>query len=215
MDTSAKPKRSYHSAKRQRQARETRMQILTAAQALFTKSGYAGATIEAIAAEAGVAPETVFSIFSNKRTILSNLVGVMVGGDDQPVALLERPGPQKVFAETNVHLQINLFAHDIANILERVAPIFEIIRVAAKIEPGIAELFHNILKERLKNLRIFVQHVAAHGPLRAGMDEQQASETVWALTSPEVFTLLVVERAWGKEKYIQWLGDSLNRLLLD
>ena len=46
------------------------------------KYGYAGATIEAIAQEAGVAPETIFAVFGNKRTILAKLIDVVVGGDD-------------------------------------------------------------------------------------------------------------------------------------
>ena len=46
------PKRKYDSTRRQAQADETRRQILTAAHKLFIERGYAGATIEAIAAEA-------------------------------------------------------------------------------------------------------------------------------------------------------------------
>ena len=110
--------------------------------------------------------------------------------------------------------QLHLFAQDISVILERVAPIFEIMRLAAKTEPDIADLLQNILRERLHNMELLVQHLSEHGPLREGMVDLQAAETVWTLTSPEVFRLLTVDRAWSREQYIQWLADTLTRLLL-
>jgi AcrR family transcriptional regulator len=209
-----KPKRKYHSTRRQEQAQETRQRILAAALKLFSEHGYAGATVEAIAQEAGVAPLTVFAAFGNKRSILAGLIGISVGGDDRPIPLLERPGPQSVLQEKDPTRQIHLFAVDIAGILERVAPVFEIMRMAAKTEPEIAEMLKHILGERLHNLGRFVQHVSANTNLRDGLDDSLATEIVWAIASPEVYRLLTVDRGWSKEGFSQWLGDTLTRLLL-
>ncbi len=214
MADSKKPRRQYRSSRRQEQAQETRSRILAAALKLFSEYGYAGATIEAIAQEAGVAPLTVYATFGNKRSILAALVGVSVGGDDQPVPLLGRPGPRAVLREKEPTLQIHLFATDITDILERVAPVFEIMRMAAKTEPEIAELLANILGERLHNLGVFVQHLSAKTTLRDGLDVPRATEIVWTIASPEVYRLLTVDRDWPKERFVQWLGDSLARLLL-
>ena len=207
-------KRVYNSTRRQAQARETRMQILSAARKLFIAYGYAGATIEAIAQEAGVAAETVFAIFGNKRTILVRLVDVAVGGDDQPIPLLQRSGPQATLQESDPTRQLHLFAQDISTILERVAPLFEVLRMAAKTEPDIAELLKNLLQERFKNMTFFVQSLFAHGPLQQGLEQVQAAEIVWTITSPEVFRLLTQDRGWSREQYIAWLGSTLVRLLL-
>ncbi len=209
-----KPKRKYHSNRRQEQARETRQRILAAALNLFSKLGYAGATIDAIAQEAGVAPLTVFAVFGNKHSILASLISVSVGGDDQSIPLLERPGPQAVLQEKDPIRQIHRFAADITDILERVAPVFEIMRVAAKTEPDIAEMLKNILKERLHNLGIFVEYVSANSNLRDEMNDSEATEIVWAIASPELYRLLTVDRGWSKEHFSQWLGDTLARLLL-
>jgi AcrR family transcriptional regulator len=209
-----KPKRKYHSSRRQEQARETRRRILSAAQKLFSEHGYTGAKIEAIAQEAGVAPLTVFAIFGNKRSILAGLVNLLVGGDDQPIPLLQRPGPQSVLQERDPARQIHLFAIDITDILERVSPVFEIMRMAAKTEPEIAELLKNILENRMENLRKFVQQLSTHSRLRDGIDPSQATETVWAIASPDIYQLLTRDRGWGKERFSQWLGDTLARLLL-
>jgi AcrR family transcriptional regulator len=214
MIDSNKPKRPYNSTRRQAQARQTRQQIADAARQLFTERGYTGATIEAIAQEAEVAPETIYATFGNKRKILTHLMNIAVGGDEEPIRLLDRPEPQATMRESDQQLQLSQFARSITSILERVAPIFAIMRAAAKTEPEIADLLERILQERWQNLGTFVQHVAANGPLREGLPMPQAVDTVWAIASPELFTLLTVDRGWSKEQYIDWLATSLIRLLL-
>ena len=83
--------RRYDSTRRKQQARQTRREITEAARKLFTERGYAGATMGAIADEAGVAVETIYATFGSKSSILSHLIDVSVVGDDEPVPLLERP----------------------------------------------------------------------------------------------------------------------------
>lgn len=207
-------KRKYRSGRRKEQARETRGQILDAAREQFIRFGYAGATIDAIAENAGVSSETVFAAFANKRTILAKLVQTLVGGDEQDISLLERPGLQAVLREQDPAVQIQLFAVDIAGILERIAPLFEVMRMASKTEAEIADMLEGILEERFRNLAAFVCHLAAHAPLRDGLEEDRAAETVWAITSPELFNLLTRDRGWTVDQYSRWLGETLTRLLL-
>lgn len=214
MANSTKPKRSYNSTRRQAQARQTRQQIADAARTLFTQRGYAGATIDSIAEEAGVAVKTVYAVFGNKRTILAHLLNIAVGGDDAPTPILKRPDPQAMFRESDPRQQLEMMARGITTIMERAAPVFEIMRVAAKTEPDIAELLQNILKERWQNVEIAMQHVAANGAWREGITTAQAADIVWILTSAEVFLLLTVDRGWSKDHYVEWLVDSMIRLLL-
>jgi len=161
-----------------------------------------------------VSPETIYAVFGNKRTILTNLVDISVGGDPRPIPLLQRNGPQAVLQEIDPARVLHLFAQDISGILERVAPIFEIIRMAAKTEPDIADLLENLLAQRLHNLAAVTHHLEALGSLREGIDQSQATETIWVITSPEVFSLLLIDRGWTKERYVHWLSDTLVRLLL-
>jgi len=209
-----KSKRPYNSTRRQAQARETRQQVIEAARRLFAEYGYAGATIDAIAQEADVAPETIFATFGSKRAILAAVIDIAVGGDDQSVPLLQRPEPQAVLQQADPAQLLRLFAADISDILERVAPVFAIMRVAAKTEPEIAELLRNRLEQRLRNLTAVAQRLAAQKALREGLNAEQAAEIIWTITSPEVFSLLIVDRGWAKERYVHWLSDTLIRLLL-
>jgi AcrR family transcriptional regulator len=207
-------KRRYNSARRQEQARETRRQILAAARRLFLQEGYTGATVDAIAAEAGVAVETVYAAFRNKRTILARLVDVSVVGDDEQVPLLEREGPQAARQETDQRRQIALFARGIREIMGRVGALFEVMRVASASEPEIALLLEGVLAQRLEGMRFFVQALLSNGPLRAGLEEAAAVDTVWTLTSAEVYRLLTVDRGWPVDRYEAWLAGSLEVFLL-
>src|SRR2546423_8387392 len=96
---SVKVRRQYSSPLRQKQATQTRLRILDAAQKLFGDHGYAATTVEAIAGAAGVATDTVYATFANKARVLPALLDRRGGGDDLPGALLDRPRPQAAPAE--------------------------------------------------------------------------------------------------------------------
>jgi len=215
MAKETRPKRRYDSSRRRAQARQTRRQITEAARQLFGERGYAGATIEAIAAEAGVAAETVYAVFGNKRAILAHLVDVSVAGDDEPVPLLERPGPAATRQQTDPRQQIALFAGQMREIMTRMAPIFDILRTAARTEPDIAALRADLLAQRRQGMRVFVEDVQTHTPLREGLSADEAADSVFALSSGELFSVLTVDRGWTGDQYVAWLADTLGRVLLD
>lgn len=214
MGDSGRQKRTYNSTRRQAQAGQTRQQIADAALKMFTERGYAGATIEAIAEEAGVSGETVYATFGSKKKVLHHLMNISVGGDDTDVPLLERPELQAMMREPDQKTQVAMLAYGCAQIMERVTPIIDVMRMAAKTEPDIAVLLEHFLDERWQNMRILVGHIAAHGPLNPAVDEDQAADLVWTLSSAEVLSLLRNERGWSAQRYADWLTESLQRLLL-
>jgi AcrR family transcriptional regulator len=212
MPEKTKTKRKYDSSHRKGQALETQAQILGAAQGLFIERGYEGTSIDAIAQRAGVAPETIYSIFGNKRAILSRVVDVAIVGDSDPIPLLARSYIKEVEAETNQHRQIEMFAKRIQMIMSSVAPLFEVMRSASKTEPEIAALLKKYLNGRIQGMNYFFDCVRANGELR--MDKQTAVETLWTMTSAEVYNLLMRDRGWSAKEYEHWLAEMLTRLLL-
>jgi len=209
-----KAKRQYTSTLRQQQASQTRARILDTAQLLFSSRGYGATTMEAIASEAGVATDTVYASFGTKAGLLHKLLDVRVGGDDAPVALLDRPGPRKVRAETSQRKQIASFAADVAAIQERAVPVDVIIRGAAAVDPEIAAFRARMHAFRYDNMRQFVSWLAANGPLRGSISEEEAAAIVWTLAGPEVHGLLRRDRGWSQDRYVSWLADTLTRTLL-
>jgi AcrR family transcriptional regulator len=215
MAKSNSSKRKYDSTRRQAQADETRRQILEAARKLFMERGYAGATIDAIATEAKVAPETVYAVFRNKKRILINLMNVSSPGSaEEAIPMLQRAGPQAVSQEHDQRRQLQMFAQVVANNLAQVAPVSEILVNAAKTERDVHRIMQRLINQRLEHMKFAVQQIAPNGPFREKVDEAYATDIVWTLTSPEVFLLLTRDRGWSKEKYAQWLADALIRVLL-
>ena len=215
MAKSNSSKRKYDSTRRQAQAGETRRQILEAAHKLFIEHGYAGATIEAIAKEAGVALKTVYAVFKNKWKILVTLLNNSSSNSgEENIPMLERAGPKAVAQERDQRRQLQMFAHVVADNMEGAAYISEIMQVAAKTEADVDKMVQNLNKQRWQHMAVAVQQIVTNGPLQEKMDEAHATDIVWTLTSPEVFLLLTRDRGWSKEKYAEWLADTLTRALL-
>lgn len=205
-------RRKYDSSRRKARSLQNQLHITQVAERLFIERGYNGTSIELIAQTAGVAPETIYSQFGNKQSILSRVVGVAVVGDGEPIPLLARTYIQEVESEKDQHRQIRMFASRIQIIMSRVAPLFEVMRSAARNEPEIHALLRRYLNGRMEGMGYFVDCVSANGKLR--LDKQAAIETLWTLTSAEVFMLLRKDRDWSAEEYEYWLTESLDRLLL-
>ena len=133
-------------------------------------------------------------------------------GDD-PAPVPEQAGPRAVVAANDQHEQLRLFAGDIVHRLERAAPLVAIVAGASRSEPELAELLHRLHAHRYRNLGVLVNALASNGPLR--LSDEAATETVWALTSPELHQLLTRVRGWTRRRYCAWLAESLAQLLLE
>ena len=209
-----KSRRTYTSRLREEQARHTRVRILEAAQRRFTESGYAATTVESIAREAGVAVDTVYATFGTKRDLLAQLAYFRAAGDDAPVAVIDREGPQATRRETDQRRQIAMFARGVTDIIERIRPVDDILRSAGAVDAGVAALRAHIQEERFSSIRAFAGWLASNGPLRSGISTSDAATIIWSLTSPEVHQLFCDVRAWSRPRYVRWLTESLTEILL-
>jgi len=214
----AKPKpskRIYDSSGRQEQAEQTRRRILEAARNQFLERGYTGATAEAIAAEAGVSAQTIYAIFKNKKELLVSLMNVSpTTGVEDRTPMEERLNVQAVARERNQHRQLQMFAQVVAANLDQVAAVSQIMADAARVEPDLERILQKLNRQRLEHMALATRQVAANGPFRDGMEEEDARDTIWTLTSPDVFLLLTRDRGWSREKYADWLADMLTKTLL-
>jgi AcrR family transcriptional regulator len=204
-------KRSYASALRQEQAQRTRDRIVAAAAELFEASGYARTTMRGIAERAEVATDTVYATFGTKARVLTAVIDARLAPAGQ-ANVLDRPEALAIRDEQDQREQIALFVDDIVAILQRVRPIYEILRTASSVEPEIAAVRAEMDGYRFTNMRHLVEWIAANGPLRVDVDA--ATEMIWALASPDVARMLLDGRGWTPGHLADWLKDSLNRLLL-
>jgi AcrR family transcriptional regulator len=210
MSEPVKRRRAYNSERRREAALQTRRRILDAAAARFVEHGFGGTTIAAIAADASTAAETVYAAFGSKAALLGEVVRRAARGRDD-AEILDQEGPRGVAAAGTQREQLELFAEDISARLARAGPLLQVVASAAPSEPALAELYRRIHDARLGNLRSLRAQLARNGSLR--LDDEAAAETIWALTSPELYVLLTGMRGWSRERYAAWLADSLDSLL--
>ena len=215
MRAGVKRRRAYASPRRQEQARATRAAILEAARDLFGERGYVATTMESIAMRARTSPATVYTAFTNKRSLLSALVDVSIAGDDAPVPILDRPWVHQLRDEPDLHRRIAILARNGRLILERRAPVDEVVRAAAASDPDIAALWRAGNAQRLTGQRALLRLVAGEGGLREGLSHAEAVDTLYALGSPETYRLLTVDRGWSPVRFERWYADTMARLLFE
>lgn len=168
----------------------------------------------AIAAAAGVSSETVYSVFGSKKAILEDLIVRKVRGARPGTPLIKQETPGRIAKEQDQARQIELFAEDISKVLARVAPLMDVVRVAAGADPAIAELYAGLHRGRRKNLEWFADALTQNGPLRGEMDPRSAGAIVWRLASPDLFLLMRRVEGVSTRAYTDWLATSLKLLLL-
>lgn len=208
-------KRSYHSPRRDEQARETRQRILAAAHSLFVSNGYAATTLPAVAREAGVSAATVSVVFATKLRLLDALIKASVRGDELSAPLATRPWWQEMLREADPVRQFRLYARIARRIRERTADIAEIVRGAATADPEIAALRRGLRESRLQDCRGVAEALAAKQALCAGITVERATDLLWMLDSAETYWMLVVERGWSPGQYEEWLAQVLIHSLLE
>jgi Bacterial regulatory proteins, tetR family. len=181
---------------------------------LFIGQGYAATTLEQVATRAEVAVQTVYFHFGNKRTVLSAAIDVLVVGDDDPMAMIDRPQARAALAATDPAQAIGTWVGNAQTIFERVAPLLGILRDAVGADPDLAQEWQINRKQRLADHRTFATHLATIGALAPGMSTTRATDIIYALLAPEMYALLTSERAWSPGEWSAWATAMLTRALL-
>jgi len=199
--------------KRSQKARQTRLRMLDAAQGLFVEHGYGATTLQDVADRAGVAVQTIYFTFGNKRTLLKEVVDVAVAGDDEPVATMDRPWFRDALATDTADAQLRALAHGARRICDRVASIVEVLRTAATLDPDLADLWQQNTDPRLVVQTEAARALVGKPDARTGVTAEYAADVLFAVLSPEVYLLLVRERGWPAERWEQWAYDTLRSQL--
>jgi AcrR family transcriptional regulator len=198
----------------QARTRRTRAAVIEAARDLFVERGYAATTIEAICERSDTPPATVYRLFSSKLGILKEVLDVSIGGDDESVAMAERPQVRDLLADSDPGKQLAGFAALLRDLMARAAPVHRILADAARSDQDAATLLAEIARQRHEGQRRIARSLARAGALRPGLRERDAGDIIHALASPEVYGLLVIDRGWSGERYEKWLTALLVNQLI-
>lgn len=214
MDQPVKGTTTRSGSRRAGQARATRQRIIDHARLLFTEQGYAATTLDQIAVGAGVAVQTVYFHFGNKRTVLKEVVDRAAVGDDEPIPLLDRPIVERLRSEADPSAAIALWVDISQDINARITPIMRIVRDAASSDPDMAAQWDTNQKQTLSAHRMIAQHLSGQEALRNDMTVDEATDIIYALVSLDLYSLLTEQLRWTPNRWRDWTNRTLAEALL-
>ncbi|GAA3112919.1 TetR/AcrR family transcriptional regulator [Streptosporangium carneum] len=199
--------------KRAQKAQETRRRILAAALELFAQDGYGATNLQDVADRAGVAVQTIYFVFGNKRALLKELVDVTIAGDDEPVATMDRPWYVDALAAGTAQDMLRAYVAGTTSVLERVAPIGKVLDGACASDPEVAALWpHDVDPRHVVQERAAKALVGKPGA-RAEVSVEAAADLLYGLLSPELYLLFVHARGWPREHWERWVFRTLRAQL--
>jgi AcrR family transcriptional regulator len=210
-------KRPYDSRGRQAQARETQRHIADAARELFVERGWAATSIRDVADRAGVSVQTIYNAFEGgKAAIFHRVMDIVVVGDDEPLAMADRPEYRAMFETEDPDELLRIGVRMMVELFGRMAPLLPAIRAAVAADPAVAGSWSaNYGQSRYEGIAASMGRLAGLGALRPGLDAGRAADIMWTVLSAETYDALVVARGWTADDYAAWVLDVLRAALFE
>ncbi|MDA8046546.1 MAG: helix-turn-helix domain containing protein [Actinomycetota bacterium] len=207
-------KRQYDNTRRLAQVRATRLRVIEAAKGLFVENGYPATTLDSVADAADVALPTLYRLFGSKRALLTAVLDTAFGGDDEPIAFVDRPTVQAALSEPDPRRLLAAFAGIARQFMDRSSAILHVLASAAQVDTEAADLLAEIRRQRHTGQSRIVAALVERGALDPSLELSEAADFVYLLWSPDTHRILTVERGWSPERYEAWLAHTLSRTLL-
>jgi AcrR family transcriptional regulator len=199
--------RSYDSTRRREAAATTRAEVIAAATRLFVERGWARTSVRDIAKAARVSVETVYSAVGPKAEVLRAALDVSVVGDDEPVALADRP-EFRAIATGAPGERARAVADLLGEMFPRTAPLARAVEHGAAADPALEELCRLGLEQQRESARHALVLLLGREPTATEADAAHA------LFSNPVYLQLTEFAGWSNEAYRAWVADAALRLFL-
>ncbi|MET8335988.1 TetR/AcrR family transcriptional regulator [Streptosporangium canum] len=195
--------------KRAERSRRTREKVVEAARELFVTQGYGATNLQEVADRAGVAVQTVYFVFRNKRTLFKDVVDTSIAGDTEPVATMDREWFRAACAEPTAAGQLRAHVRGTREILGRVAPIMPLIAAAAATDPEIAAQWPEGPDPRYTVQYAAAEALAGKPDTRPGLSVEMAADLLFGLLSPQLYLIFVRDRDWSPDTWEAWARTAL------
>lgn len=194
---------------RSAKAAATRRRICASAQRLFAEAGYAGATMEAVAVDAGVAVQTVYFVFHTKAELLRAAFDSAVLGDLDAPPPTEQEWFRRALNDPDPGRAIDLFVAGNAKIHARVSPLVGVLQASGVAE--VRDLFRDRERLRWEGYNLFARSLQRRRAL--SMSSKDATDVLFALLSPHLHAVFNT-CGWTERKWQRWTREALRRQLL-
>lgn len=189
--------------------------MVRAAHQLFVAHGFTATTVADIARAAEVSAPTVYAAFGTKTALLKTCVDIAIAGDEDEVAVVDRPLAEWVYDTDDPREVLSRYAVMMGELAGRAGPIYDVLVRAADAEPALADLLADMERQRLRAATIVAEAVASRGGLPPGRTVEEARDTVWICNAPELFVTVTRKRRWSTKRYVEWSRNTLLRLVAD
>ena len=203
----ARPSRRYVSSRRQRQAEQTRADVLAAAATLFAEAGWAGTTITAVAARAGVAVETVYAGYGTKKALLLAAMHLAVSGQADPVPFAERPWVSIVQALPPGQRLDRAMDAVLQQYTGPVLGVWTAMQEAAGSHADVAAACHEHETRRHQTTRAVLALIWDRDI------DDHIVDAAWAAASLEVYRRLIHDRGWTPNQWRTYIITVTQALL--
>jgi AcrR family transcriptional regulator len=199
-------KRRYNTALRTELAQVTRQRIIDAARRLLVRGTYSHVTIDDIAREAGVAYQTVYSVFGTKLRLAQAMLesGFHSQGTDDLIS--------DAHESSDPEVALRIGAQITRRFNEPCADLFRFMRESG--DPNLLQRYQDMATTRLSEVAFMAETLEQSGRLRASLTTSEVHDVIWGMSGPDWYIQLVFERGWTPSRYEAWLGDALINLLL-
>ena len=170
--------------------------------------------MRAVAAEADVSVPTIESLFGTKARLLKAAIDVAIAGDDEPVAVLDRPWARAAEGTTSLGEFLALTAEAITVAQQRSSGLVLAVFEGSSRDTELAELRDQMVAQREATAAWVVREMTRLAPLRSGCGLDEAVDVVWLLMDPAVFSRLTRQRGWTRERDRRWMAEALARLIV-
>src|SRR4029078_1118344 len=160
----------------------------------------------------GVSEETVYKVFGNKVSLVRAIRDKALAGDG-PVHAEPRADRMKS-RERDPRNTIRGWGVVAMEVAPRVAPVLLLVRQAAASDPELARLQAEMDAARLTRMTHTPRTLLDGKHLRSGITLDAATDVLWTYSSPELYELLVIRRAWSVERYGRFITDAMIAALL-
>jgi len=197
----------YKSERRQLQAQLTQRDIVQAARRLFARNGYSRTSMKAIAREAGVVVQTIYSSVGSKRELLRRMNDLI--DEEGGVAELE----ERMAAAEEPREVLRLCVQLTRQIAERCGDIIAAVDSAARAEPEMAEISEEGRRRHREATRGVAEALARAGALPGGMSVERAAQLLAVLTYNEAYFQLTRNHGMSFDAAEEWVLSALQTLL--
>lgn len=202
----ASPRRRYDSTRRRQQAAQTRADVLDAAVRLFAANGWKGTTLPLIAAEAGVAVETIYSGFGSKRDLLRAAVDAAITGDQLPIPFVERDDFRR-FAEGERSDRIRWMSSIATRIQVRSHGVWAAVTEAAASDDEVERWRIEMEANRHLDVGRVLEQILGTPP------RPTLHDLAWVLLGPDTYRALTADRGFTPDRVEDWLTEVLETVL--